>query len=106
MFQIKPSFIFSACECLAFLSRLNRLRKAFRRTFSKDSVKSFKRNRFHSESQSPMRNPQSINNYEKESESNLIDVVQVHPVVVHQCFALVNKSRFLLVPSIDENIKL
>jgi len=53
-----------------------------------------------------MRNPQSINNYEKESESNLIDVVQVHPVVVHQCFALVNKSRFLLVPSIDENIKL
>ena len=87
------------------LSRLNRLRKAFRRTFYKDSVKGFKRNRFHSESQSPMRNPHSVNNSEKESESNLIDVVQVHPVLVHQCFALVNKSRFILVPTIDENIK-
>jgi len=52
-----------------------------------------------------MRNPHSVNNSEKESESNLIDVVQVHPVLVHQCFALVNKSRFILVPTIDENIK-
>jgi len=86
---------------------LNRLRKAFRRTFSNDSVKDFKRKRFHSESQSQSRikNPYSVNNSEKEPGSNLIDVVQVNPVVVHQCFALLNKSRFLLVPSIDENIK-